>query len=290
MSAVPSHADATRAAHLRAALRSRTYAYAVVLGATVAGVAGAALWGPMGALAGGLGVPAAVTLWAFAHADRRAEEDFWRGLARALGFVVHADPPELPAFTPLLAAGDARRLVRWLEGPLDGERRAGLGHLVVEERDRARDGRDVRVRGTEHTVVVVDVEGGAAPWCSGVHVHPRRLLDPLRPDGWLPRDAERLATESTAFEERYVLRAEPDADPVKVRRLLSPSFVDWLARHPLAPGFEYRAGVLVVFRAGHAADAGSLTFLLDAAREITARIAAQATQDRDAAAADPARA
>lgn len=290
MSPVPSHADATRGAHVRAALRSRGYAYAVVLGAVLAGVAGAVLRGPAGALAGALGVPAAVTLWAFVRADRRAEEDFWRGLARSLGFVVHADPPVLPACTPLLGAGDARRLVRWLEGPLDAGRHAGLGHLVVEERDRGRDGVEVRVRTTEHTVVVVDVEPDGAPWCSGVHVHPRRLLDPLRRHGWLPPGLERLATESTAFEERYVLRAEPDTDPVKVRRLLSPSFVDWLARHPLAPGFEYRAGVLVVFRAGHAADAGSLTFLLDAAREIAARIAAQAAQDRAAATADPARA
>ena len=69
--------------------------------------------------------------------------------------------------------------------------------------------------------------------------------------------------ESTQFVERYELRAAADQDELMLRRLLSPTVVSWLANHPLAPGFELKAGTLVVF-VPRARDAGNLTTRLGA--------------------------
>ena len=49
-----------------------------------------------------------------------------------------------------------------------------------------------------------------------------------------------------------------------LRRLLSPKVVSWLANHPLEPGFELKAGTLVVFVPQPLRDAGNLTYLIDA--------------------------
>ena len=57
-----------------------------------------------------------------------------------------------------------------------------------------------------------------------------------------------------------------------MRQLLSPTLVRWLGEHPLVPGFELRAGTLVVYVERVLTDAGSLTFLLDAARHLAARV------------------
>jgi hypothetical protein len=48
--------------------------------------------------------------------------------------------------------------------------------------------------------------------------------------------------------------------------------VIWLAEHPLAPCFEYRAGTLVVYVARRLTNAGSLNLLLAATAEIAGRL------------------
>ena len=79
--------------------------------------------------------------------------------------------------------------------------------------------------------------------------------------------------ESLAFSERYELLVADDQDEIMARQLLSPSLVVWLAEHPLAPGFELRAGMLVVFVGRSLEDEGNLTYLMDATRRIAARVA-----------------
>ena len=63
-----------------------------------------------------------------------------------------------------------------------------------------------------------------------------------------------------------------------LRQLFAPSFVIWLAEHPLKPGFELRAGELVVFIPGRCGEAGRLDFLLMAAAEISKRIQAELSE------------
>ena len=87
--------------------------------------------------------------------------------------------------------------------------------------------------------------------------------------------------ESLAFSKRYELLVADDQDEIMARQLLSPSLVIWLAEHPLAPGFELRAGMLVVFVDRPLEDEGNLTYLMDATRQIAARVA---EETRDAGA------
>jgi hypothetical protein len=63
-----------------------------------------------------------------------------------------------------------------------------------------------------------------------------------------------------------------DQDEIPLRRPFSPTLVNWLAEHPLSPGFELRGGTLVVFVPRALEDGGNLTFLLDATREIARRV------------------
>ena len=115
----------------------------------------------------------------------------------------------------------------------------------------------------------------------GTYLRRRRgILDRLDTDAnWLRNHRlKKVELESTAFTEKYELWRERDQDEIKMRQLFAPSFVVWLAEHPLAPGFELRAGELVVFIPGHCPEAGKLEFLLMAANEISKRIQAELTE------------
>jgi hypothetical protein len=70
----------------------------------------------------------------------------------------------------------------------------------------------------------------------------------------------------------------PDQDEIAARQLFAPTLVIWLAEHPLQPYFEYSAGTLVVFVRGRLHDAGHLDWLLDAARHLGARFAAEVAE------------
>jgi hypothetical protein len=115
----------------------------------------------------------------------------------------------------------------------------------------------------------------------GIYLRRRRgVLDRLDSDSnWLrSQKLEKVELESAKFMERYELWRDRDQDEVRMRQLFAPSFVIWLAEHPLAPGFELRAGELVVFVPGHTEDAGHLEFLLMAANEISKRIQTELTE------------
>jgi hypothetical protein len=62
-------------------------------------------------------------------------------------------------------------------------------------------------------------------------------------------------------------------DELRLRELFAPSFVIWLAEHPLALCFEYRAGTLVVYLERKLEDAAHLDWMLDATSQIAARLA-----------------
>jgi hypothetical protein len=131
------------------------------------------------------------------------------------------------------------------------------------------------------TLATVDLgEQGMARF-QGIYLRRRRgIVDHLDSDSnWLgDHDLKKVELESTAFTQRYELWAARDQDEIVLRQLFSPSFVIWLAEHPLAPGFELRAGELVVFIPGHCGEAGKLEFLLMAAAEISRRIQAELTE------------
>jgi hypothetical protein len=284
----PLHAGATRDHHLGEALRSRGFAYGTVLAASGALVVAAASGqGALIVLGAPVAVIAAALLAVVFTASQRAADDFWRSFADSVGLVLHGSSEEVTAYTPLLAAGHRRRYDRWLSGTIGGKK-AGLGHYTWQREDMARGENGLRDGGVvergRHTVVVIDIEPEGVPWLSGVYLHPRTGVGPLQRDRWLRNSGlVELETESTVVGERYRLRVEPCVDPVRVRELLSPTLVDRLARDPAKPGFEYRAGVLVVFEDGHAGDAGSLVALMEAARAIAVRIADEVAEEKSVA-------
>jgi hypothetical protein len=114
----------------------------------------------------------------------------------------------------------------------------------------------------------------------GIYLRRRRgIFERLGGSNWLSgRRLKKVELESTAFSERYELWADESQDEMALRQLLSPTFVVWLAEHPLEPGFELRAGTLVVFLPDHCGEAGKLDWLLMATREIARRIQVELTE------------
>lgn len=219
-------------------------------------------------MAGGPAAVALVTVVAcWVLADRGAASRFFRHYAQSLG-LVYWPRSSLPALTPLLGAADRRWIEHWMQGALPGEPviGGGIGQLVLEERED--DKRKARYR---LTICVADLEVSIRRF-HGIFLRPRRGLVAPVPN-WIRRSTTRaIQVESTAFSERYELFVADDQDEVVARQLLSPSLVIWLAEHPLVPGFELRAGMLVVYVDRVLGDEGNLTYLLDATRKIAARV------------------
>jgi hypothetical protein len=268
-----------RREHFRANLRSRGTFWALFLGVPAAAFAGLALANPRIAAGAAAAVALLVVGSAFQRAATMAESDFFTELAPSLGLNFTMGGSYVP-ITPLLAAGDQRRFENTMEGPLFG-RMGGppclLGHYTFETIREVHEDVDFK-RSYPFTVCAADL-GAPAARLRGVHLRPRLSALGLEEDWLRAPKPERVELESARFNEMYDLRRAPDQDELALRELLSPSFVVWLTEHPLQPGFEVKAGTLVVFVRGHLDSGGKLTLLHEAAREIARRLQAQVDQD-----------
>ena len=271
------HADHGQGELFRSYLRSRLAVFALVLGGSAAFLYGAWKRDPLIMAAGPGAVVLGVVAIAWFVADRMAAHRFFSGFARSVG-LSYARHAELPALTPLLGAGDRRRLEHWMHGRLPGGHAGGVGHLVWEHIKRDSDD-DVHVKERNRfTVCVVDLESSMLRF-RGVYLRPRLGVFAPHSD-WLKRSrARRVEVESSDFTQRYELRLAGDQDEIVLRRLLSPTLVSWLANHPLEPGFELKAGALTVFVPRAIEDAGNVTFLIDATRHLAARVLAEVEED-----------
>jgi hypothetical protein len=221
-----------------------------------------------------VGVTVAAIALVIAH--RAAAQRFFFGFARSIGLLYVPSTRLLP-MTPLLGAGDRRRVEHWMEGDLGDGVRGGLGHFVWQELKE--DGESSLVR--EHhryTICVIPLDESIALF-RGVCLHPRRGVFPAHSD-WLEGRAKRkIELESSALTDRYDLRLFPDQDEIVLRRLFSPKLVSWFASHPLTPGMEIRGGTLVVFVEKALDDEGNLVFFLDAARHIAAAVRGEISEE-----------
>jgi hypothetical protein len=266
----------------RSLVGSRAAVYALALG-----VSGAVLYGgyrgsALIMLAGSAAVFVGVGGVAWFCADRAAAFRFYSGFARSVG-LSYESPAELMPLTPLLGAGNRRRVEHWMHGRLPGGLTGGVGQLVWERIERDSDGDEVVKERNRFTICVVDVESSMELF-RGVFLRPRRgLIAPF--SDWLGRAPTRsVEMESSEFGGRYDLRIAIDQDEVRLRRLLAPTLVSWLAHHPLAPGLELKAGTLCVFVPRPLEDAGNLTFLIDATRHLASRVLAEVDEERTRAA------
>ena len=271
---VPLDTDSTRSAHFRTMVSSSPAVVGGVILASAAFIAGAASHNVAVMFGGPAVVAALVVAIAFYLADRQSESDFFGRFARAHQ-LNHFAKYSLDGFTPLLAGGDRRSCEHWMES-----QRRGIGWFTFETRHDNGDKPDTW-EPHEFTIATVDVgELGMARF-QGIYLRRRRgIFDHLDSDAnWLRRhELKKVELESTAFNQIYELNAERDQDDIVLRELFAPSFVVWLAEHPLQPGFELRAGMLVVFIPGHCGEAGRLDFLLMAADSISKRIQAELTE------------
>jgi hypothetical protein len=276
------HADSGQAQLFRTYLASRPAVYAIVLGATAAFGYGVFRDSATVMIAGPAAVAVGVAGIAWFFADRAAAHRFYTGFARSVG-LSYTTPAQLPAFTPLLGAGNRRHLEHWMHGRLPGGLDGGVGQLVWERVEREADGDESVKERNRFTVCVVDLEPSMALF-RGICLRPHRGLFAPHSD-WLDRARTRaVEVESTEFGQRYELRLADDQDEVVLRRLLAPTLVSWLANHPLTPGFELKAGALCVFVPRPIEDAGNLTFLIDATRHLAGRVLAEVEEERARAA------
>jgi hypothetical protein len=271
---VPANTDSTRSAHFRTLLGS---SFSIVGGAIFAAIAftiGAAGHNVLVMAGGPVFVALVIVVIAWLRADSQAEDEFFARFATAHQ-LNHWKQYTLPEFTPLLGGGDRRHCEHWMES-----RGRGIGWFTFECR---RDNGDKPDTWEPHhfTIATVDVgELGMARF-RGIYLRRRRgIFDRLDSDAnWLgDHDLKKVELESTAFHERFELCVDRDQDDIVVRELFAPTFVVWLSEHPLKPGFELRAGELVVFIPGRCGETGKLDFLLMAAAEISRRIQAELSE------------
>jgi hypothetical protein len=270
----PLNTDSTRSAHFRTLLGS---SLAIVGGAILASAAflvGAASHSVPVMLGGPAAVAALVIAIAFYLADQQAENEFFGRFARAHQ-LDHYERYSLNEFTPLLAGGDRRHCEHWMES--NGR---GIGWYTFEIRHDNGDKPDTW-EGQDFTIATVDIGELGMGRFQGIYLRRRRgIFDHLDSDSnWLRNHSlKKVELESTKFNQEYELTADRDQDDIVLRQLFAPSFVVWLTDHPLQPGFELRAGMLVVFIPGHCGEAGKLDFLLMATDSIAKRIQTELTQ------------
>ena len=273
---LPANANSGRREYFRELMRRKLTIYTLVLGSIGGFVYGASQQDPLIMAAAPAGVVMLVLMVAAVLADRRAARNFWLAFAETAGLEYVGNWDILP-FTPLLGAGDRQRCENWMIGDVMKEPRlsGGFGHFIYEELKESTDSNGVRRKQTVErnriTVCVTDMEDSILLF-KGVFLRQRRGLLNLRRDWLANTPSHALEVESSAFTRKYELRISNDQDEILLRRLLSPTLVNWLAEHPLSPGFELRGGTLVVFVARALDDGGNLTFLLDATREIADRV------------------
>jgi hypothetical protein len=270
----PANTNSTRNAHFRTLLGS---SFSIVGGAIFAAIAftiGAASHNVIVMLGGPVVVALAVIAIAWFMADSQAEDEFFGRFARAHQ-LNHWKEYSLNTYTPLLGGGDRRHCEHWMEN-----KGRAIGWFTFECRQDNGDKPDTW-QSYDFTVATVDLGDQGMARFQGIYLRRRRgVFDRLDSEAnWLGGHHLRtVELESTAFHERYELYADRDQDEIVLRQLFAPTFVVWLSEHPLKPGFELRAGELVVFIPGHCGEAGKLQFLLMAADSISKRIQAELSE------------
>lgn len=268
-----------RKAYLQEGLRSRKALWVQIGGTVFFLIEGLSIRSLPLAIGGIAFTMLAVYAVAYWSANKRAAEEFYPELAAQLGLQYHPHGDYAP-ITPLLAAGDRRRYEHTMDGPLHGKLGGPhclLGHFTAETQRQVND--DIsHWRKDRFTVCAID-NGAPMVRFRGLYLQPR--LSGLGLDhNWLSRapKPEKVQLESEQFNQLYQVHRASDQDELALRELFSPSFVVWLTEHPLRPGFECKAGTLVVYIRGHEESGGKITMLLESARIIARRLQQQVDQ------------
>jgi hypothetical protein len=271
---VPANTESTKGVRFRALIGGSLAVVGGAIAVCAVFIAGAASHN-VGVMVGGPIVVVIVVLAiAYFVADSQAEDEFFKRFAEAHR-LMHASKYSLAALTPLLGGGDRRHCEHWMQD--DG---LACGWFTFEVKHENGDKPDTW-ESHEFTLATVDLGELDMARFQGIYLRRKRgIFDRLdSSSNWLRNHRlKKIELESTAFCDTYELSADQDQDEIVLRQLFAPSFVVWLSDHPLQPGFELRAGTLVVFIPGHCGDAGKLEFLLMASAEIAKRVRAELTE------------
>jgi hypothetical protein len=225
---------------------------------------------PLLAILIGLGT----VLW---FADRNAAKAFWEVYARTRGLEL-GGRTRLPESTPLLREGTVSYATRTLDGQIAPGLFGTLALFTYEEETVGLNGQ-TETAYHHFTLATVEVPE-CAPYMSELYAQARRGPRPLGKFGDAFRRDRRLVTlESEALDKRFEILVGDGQDEIWTRRLLSPSFVVWLAESPPRKlSFELEDGTLVAYVPGHKEDAESLDALAAAAAAIARRLLEESAQ------------
>jgi hypothetical protein len=93
------------------------------------------------------------------------------------------------------------------------------------------------------------------------------------------RSKERVKLESEALDERYEIFAGKGQDPIRLRRLFSPTFIVWLTDSaPQKFAFELVDGTLCCYVHGHKEKAAELDTIRAASAAVTTRLREEALE------------
>lgn len=273
----PDDADDLRGFHFKRLLGSKL-TWALVLGATLA--AGVAATVFVGAAIGGgaaLATFLLALLIAFAVADSRAEDAFFRVYAQQHGLELGGRAP-LPPTTPLLRKGDDRYAERTLSGPFADGVEGILALYTYEEESTDSEG-NRETNYYRYTVGMVNV-----PECSAFvpELFCQRKFGLRALEGFedaFRRSKERVKLESEALDQKYEIFAGKGQDNVWLRRLFSPTFIVWLSdQAPKKFAFELVDGVLCCYVHGHEEKAAELDGMRIASAAVATRLREEALE------------
>jgi hypothetical protein len=249
-------------------------ALVIVVGAAV--VAGAiASGGTVAAIA----AAAAALFWfltVLGVAMNRAHNAFYAAYAEQRGLSWQRDS-SAPAATPLLRRGDTRRVDESFVGTLPGGLNGQLAFYAYEERSGG--GSGGQAKELHHFTIVISQLSGIDGRLPGLFVQRRsgfRFLDGAED---VFRSKERVRLESEVLDRKCEIFADRSCDANWLRRLFSPTFVDFLAEgSPEGFAFEVENGTLCVNVNRYRGKASELDGICTAAAAVAKRITEEAAE------------
>jgi hypothetical protein len=267
----PGDANDLRGFHFRRLMGKPFTWIAIAVAVLAAGIAGAALVGPLIGLAAAVGVFLLGVVIVFAIADSRAADAFFAAYAAQNGLALAGRGP-LPPVTPLLRKGDDRYAERTLSGTLADGVEGVLALYTYEDETTDSEG-NRQTNYYRYTVGLVEV-----PECSArvpeLYCQRKFGLRALeRFEDAFRGSKERVKLESEALEEKYETFSREGQDANWLRQLFSPTFIVWLTDEaPKKFAFELVNGYLCCYIHGHEEDAADLDMVRGAATIVATRL------------------
>jgi hypothetical protein len=205
----------------------------------------------------------------------RAKQSFYAAYARERA-LQWTRGGAIPTSTPLLRRGDTRRADDSFTGNLPGGLEGTIALYTYEEQAAGGAGKTQEIH---HFTIVLAPLPDLASRLPALFVQRRfgfRFLDGAE-DTF--RSTTRVTLESEELDKRCEIFADPACDQVWLRRLFSPTFVDYLASQtPEGFAFEIENGTLCVNVNRHRGKAGELDELAQAAGTVAKRIRDEAAE------------